>query len=369
METHARGVTLEEIARWTGGEQVGSLGGALSRVAPLDQADAEALAPVSGRRYLTQVPSSAAGALLVAAEFASDLAHDPRPRVIVPDVARALVPILEALHPERPNLAGVHPTAVLGEGVRLGEGVCVGPYVVLGDGVQLGNGTRIDAHCVIGDGATIGADSRLHAHVVLYSRVEVGSRVILHSGVRLGVDGFGYAWTDQGHRKVPQVGRCVIGDDVEIGANSCVDRGSIGDTVIDQGVKIDNLVHIAHNVHVGAHSAMAALVGVAGSTRVGRGVFFGGQSGVIGHLELGDGARIAAATKVLKSVPAGEMYSGHPARPNREYLRAQAHVQRLPRLLERIRDLEQEVARLRERYIDAVDSGPSDSPSSDPEGR
>lgn len=362
-----QGVTLEQIAAWTGGVLTGARREPLLRVAPLDQADASALAPVSGRRYLGQVASSAAGALLVASEFEGAVADDPRPRVVVEDVAQALVPILEALHPAPAVRPGVHPTAVLGAGVELEDGVCVGPYVVLGEGVRVGAHSRIDAHCVIGDGARIGPDAHLHPHVVLYAGVEVGARVVLHSGVRLGVDGFGYAWTQQGHRKVPQVGRCIVADDVEIGANTCVDRGSIGDTVIAQGVKIDNLVHIAHNVQVGAHSAMAALVGVAGSTRIGRGVFFGGQAGVIGHLELGDGARIAAASKVLKSVPAGEMYSGHPARPNREHLRAQAHVQRLPRLLERIRDLEQEVAGLRERYIQDLDGDSSET--SDPEGR
>jgi UDP-3-O-[3-hydroxymyristoyl] glucosamine N-acyltransferase len=201
---------------------------------------------------------------------------------------------------------------------------------------------------VLGEGASVGAGSRLHPHVVLYPGTRVGQRVILHAGARLGVDGFGYAWMDGGHRKVPQVGRCIVADDVEIGANTCLDRGSLGDTVVEEGVKLDNLIHLAHNVRVGAHSAAAALVGIAGSTTVGKGVFFGGQAGVIGHLHLGDGARIAAAAAVLKSVPAGETWSGVPARENREYLRGQANLSRLGGLKKRLAELEAEVARLRE---------------------
>lgn len=362
-------VAVARLAELAEGVLRGSGDYEVSGVATLVDADAASLAPVAESRYLAAARSSSAGALLVHEQVSDQLADDARPQIVVPDVPSALVAILEVLYRQPMSVPGVHPTAVLGRDVRLGADVSIGPYAVLGSGAQIGDGTAVGAHCVVGEGVEIGHSSVLHAHVVIYAGVRIGSRVIVHSGARLGVDGFGYAWTAQGHRKIPQVGLCLIGDDVEIGANTCIDRGSIGNTELSAGVKIDNLVHLAHNVKIGEHSAMAALVGVAGSTQVGRGVFMGGQSGVIGHLEIGDGARIAAATKVLKSVGEGETWSGNPARPNREYLRRQAQVNRLPRTLERLTELEAEVARLRARYIEDSEEKPGhvpDSPSSGP---
>ena len=183
----------------------------------------------------------------------------------------------------------------------------------------------------------------LHAHVALYPGVRVGARTIVHAGARLGVDGFGYVYTDGAHRKVPQVGSCVIGEDVEIGANTTIDRGSIGATEIGRGVKIDNLVHIAHNVRIGENSIIVAQVGIAGSTTVGRHVTLAGQAGIPGHVTIGDGATVAAQAGVFGDVPPGETWSGYPARPHRESLRAQASVARLPKLMERLRALERAV--------------------------
>lgn len=349
-------LTTGQVAEVSGGRLEGSAAQPVRRLAPLADAGPADMGLLADRRYLDQATGSAAGSFLVSAELVDRIADDPRPRVVVADAHAALVPILDALHPRAGATPGVHPTAVLGRGTSLGEGVSIGPYAVLGRDVVVGNGTRIGAHCVLGDGVRVGSGSHLHPHVVAYPGTEIGDRVTLHAGARLGVDGFGYAWIEGGHRKVPQVGRCIVGDDVEIGANTCLDRGSLGDTVVEEGAKLDNLIHLAHNVRFGAHSAAAALVGIAGSTTVGRGVFFGGQAGVIGHLHLGDGARIAAAAAVLKSVPPGETWSGVPARENREYLRSQAHLARVPRLKDRLAELEAEVARLRE----VVDGGDVD---------
>ena len=349
--------TAGEVAEIVGGRVEGDAGVRVRRLRPLDQAGPEELGLLSNRRYARFAADAKAGAVLVSAELAEVLPGGAT-KIVVEDAGAAVPLVLGRLHPEpAPPPPGIHPTAVLGAGVRLGDGVTIGAYAVLADGVEVGEGTRIDAHVVVGREATIGATCHIHPQVVVYPGVEMGDRVIVHSGARIGADGFGYTFRDGAHRKVPQVGGCVIGDDVEIGANTTIDRGSIGDTVIGSGVKIDNLVQIAHNVTVGPHSLAAALVGVAGSTRIGSGVWLGGQAGLIGHLDIGDGARVAVATKVLRDVPAGETVSGHPARPHREDLRRQAHLGRIPKLLERVEALEEELRSLRDASGSAPASG------------
>jgi UDP-3-O-[3-hydroxymyristoyl] glucosamine N-acyltransferase len=228
---------------------------------------------------------------------------------------------------------GIHPTAILGRGVTLGDGVSIGPGVVLGDGVTLGARTRLDAYAVIGDGVRVGEDCHLYPSVTVYSGTEIGPRVRVHAGARLGSDGFGYVYRDGAHVKIPHVGRCLIESDVEIGANSTIDRGSIDDTVIGAGTKIDNLVMIAHNVRIGRLCLLMAQVGIAGSVHVEDGCILAGQVGISGHLTIGRGARLAAQAGVFGSIPAGETWSGYPARPHREALRAQAAMFKLPSLI------------------------------------
>lgn len=312
-----------EIAKLVGGEFDGATDPEITGVAPLDRATASELSFVAHPKYVAYLAASGAGAVL-ATESLMPRGSTTLPRIVVDDVHRALAEVLSHLHPEPSIAPGVHETAVIGANVQLGADV------------------RIGAYCVIGDDCVIGAGTFLYPQVTLYSNVRLGQRCIVHSGARIGSDGFGYTFIDGQHRKVPQVGGVIVGNDVEIGANTCIDRGSVGPTEIGNGVKIDNLVHIAHNVRIGDLSIVVAQVGISGSTTVGKGVTLAGQAGLQGHITVGDGAVIGGQAGVISDVPAGGVYSGYPARPHKEAMRAYAALAKLPELLKRFRKFERE---------------------------
>jgi UDP-3-O-[3-hydroxymyristoyl] glucosamine N-acyltransferase len=301
-------------------------------VAPLDRAGPEHLAFLASAKYAPVFATSAAGVVLVAPELA-ETPGGPAARVVVDKPHDAMLSLLASLYPEPEQVAAVHPTAVIGRGARLGERVAVGPYVVIGDGATIGAGVALDAHVVVGAGVAIGEGCRLYPGVSVYPGTTLGDRVRVHAGARLGSDGFGYVYRGGRHEKIPHVGRCIVESDVEIGANTTIDRGSIDDTVIGAGTKIDNLVHIAHNVRIGRLCLIMAQVGIAGSVRVEDGVILAGQVGISGHHTIGAAARLAAQAGVFGDVPAGATWSGYPARPHREALRAQAALFKLPSLL------------------------------------
>lgn len=320
------------IAAAVGGTLEGDGSIAVTRVAGLDSADAASLSFLSARKYADEARESRAGVVLVTADLVARVAHVPA-RIIVRTPQEAMLQALALLYPPVPFAAGVHASAVIGDGVTLGEGVAIGARAVLGDGVTIGDGTSISAGVTLGDGVSVGAQCIVHPNVTAYPGTVLHDRVIVQAGAVLGSDGFGYVFVRGAHQKIPHVGRVVLESDVEIGANTTIDRGSVGDTVIGAGTKIDNLVQIGHNVRLGRLCLVMAQVGIAGSTRIRDGVIIAGQAGVAGHLTIGAGARIAAQAGVFGDVPAGETWSGYPARPHREALRVQAAAHRLPALL------------------------------------
>jgi UDP-3-O-[3-hydroxymyristoyl] glucosamine N-acyltransferase len=337
-----RVLTAADIAAAVGGTLVGDGGAVVTGIAPLDRARERDVSFLSSSRYAPLFARSRAGVVLLPPELAES-SGDVRARIVVAKPHEALLSLIPRFHQPPRAVPGIHATAVLGRGVQLGADVSIGAYAVIGDGVQLGDRVRVDPHAVVGAGVTVGADSHLYPGTTLYSGTQLGERVIIHAGVRLGSDGFGYVFRDGAHQKIPHVGRCIVQDDVEIGANSTVDRGSIDDTVIGAGTKIDNLVMVGHNVRIGRLCLLMAQVGIAGSTRIEDGCIIAGQAGLAGHLTIGKGARLGAQAGVFGDVPAGETWSGYPARPHKEALRAQAALFKLGGLLRRIeRMLERE---------------------------
>jgi UDP-3-O-[3-hydroxymyristoyl] glucosamine N-acyltransferase len=331
-------LTAAAIAEAVGGRVVGDPLVSVSGIASLDRASSTDLSFLGLAKYAPLFRESLAGVVLVSPEL-EETPGTVRARIVVEKPQEALLSLLPRFHRLPPAVPGVHATAVIGRGVQLGQLVSVGPYAVIGDGARIGDSTVIGPHCVIGAGVEVGARVHLYPSVTLYSGTRIGDRVAIHAGARIGSDGFGYVQRDGQHLKIPHVGRCVIEDDVEIGANTTIDRGSIDDTVIGAGTKIDNLVQIAHNVRIGRVCLIMAQVGIAGSVRVEDGCMLLGQVGVSGHHTIGAGARLAAQAGVFGDIPPGETWSGYPARPHKEALRAQAALFKLPALLRRIERL------------------------------
>lgn len=328
---------LGELARAIGARLEGDRDYVVRGVAPLEKAGPDDVSFLANPRYEAAATASQAGALIVDDDFAADGRNVLRCDNPYLAYARAVA----VISPEPPVESGVHPSAIVDSSVSLPEGIAVGPLAVIGPGVRLGRRVVIGAGSLVEEGVRIGAESRLFPHVTLHRGTRLGQRCIVQSGAVLGSDGFGYAIDLAGrHHRVPQRGGLMIGDDVEIGANVTIDRGSAGDTVIGDGCKIDNLVHIAHNVRIGRNTMIVAQVGIAGSTVVGEQAVLGGQAGIVGHAQIGDRARIAGQAGVIGDVPADTEVSGYPARAHRDQMRAHALFARLPELFQRLKRLE-----------------------------
>ena len=319
--------TLAEAAALVGGSLEGAPdpGARVRGFAPLDVAGPEELAFLSDRRRRAEAERSRAAAVLVAPADAGL----SRPRIVVDDPYLAFARLQQRFFPRPQGRGRRHPSAVVHETARIAADVDIGPCAVVGEGAEIGAGSILGAGVHVGPRARIGRDCILHAHAVVMDDCVLGDRVVLHPGAVVGADGFGLAWDGEGWARIPQVGRVIVGDDVEIGANACVDRGALGDTVIEDDVRLDNLVQIGHNARIGAHTAMAAQAGVSGSTRIGQGCLVGGQAGFAGHLSVADRARIGAQAGVIGDIRAPGEYWGTPAIEKRRWLRAFAALLRL----------------------------------------
>ncbi len=338
------GIALGDLAGRLKGQCHGDPGLILTGVADLRVAGPSHLSFLANPKYLGAARGTRAGAILIAAN-----AEGPFPcaTVVVDNPSAAFAQVCEWFAPaELPEPEGIHPTAVIAPDARWGEEVSIGPGAVLGAGVELGDRVIIGANCYVGAGSTIGEGTRLFPNVTVRERSRIGRRVILHSGAVIGSDGFGYEFIGGKHVKVPQRGYVQIDDDAEIGANTTIDRGRFDRTWIQQGAKIDNLVMIAHNVVVGAHSIIVAQTGLSGSASTGSYVTLAGQVGTVGHIHIGDQTTVTGRSAVTKDVPPKQIWRGAPAKPIRESMAIEALTQRLPELYARLQALEKSVRSL-----------------------
>jgi len=329
---------LAEIAARVGGEVVGNGELEITGVAKIEEAKEGEITFLANRKYAKFLEHTGASAIIVP----EDISKVPGKSLLrTKNPYFTFLKTVTLFYPPKPLLEkGIHKTAIIGEGAKLGKDISIGPHVVIGKKCKIGDRTILMPGVVIGDNVTVGNDCLVHANVCLREKVVIGDRVILHNGVVVGSDGFGFALEEGKYYKIPQVGTVIIEDDVEIGANSTIDRATLGETRIKKGAKLDNLIQVGHNCIIGENTVIAAQTGLSGSTKIGKGVRVGGQVGFAGHMEIGDGAAVGAQAGVTKSIPPGVMVSGYPARPHREELRIEAVMQQLPQLFKETKDLE-----------------------------
>ncbi|RMF16236.1 MAG: UDP-3-O-(3-hydroxymyristoyl)glucosamine N-acyltransferase [Candidatus Dadabacteria bacterium] len=308
----------------------------LTGAAPLDQASPSELSFFANPRYREQLSTTAAGAVFVRERHRA-LVPDGTDAIVCDDPYAMFARAAQLLYPERrPVWRGIADTAIVASDARLGENVSIGPGAIIGPSAAIGDGACIDAGAVIGADASIGTQAIVYANAVVADGCTVGDRTIIHSGAVIGADGFGFAPSAEGLIKIPQIGRVILGNDVEIGANTTVDRGALGDTVIEDGVKLDNLIQVGHNTRIGAHTVIAGGTVIAGSVSIGRGCMIGGQCAIAGHLSIGDGCQVAGRSGIMRDVEPGSKIGGAPAVPHAQWMRQLAAIQKLPDILRKL---------------------------------
>lgn len=324
---------LRELAEYVGGRVVGDPGLAIRGMAPFESAGPGDLTLAVEKKYRNRLAATRASAVIVSPEIAS-----PEKTLLqVANPKLAFARLMALFYPRRRLAGGISPLAHIGERCRIGAGVSIHPFAYLGNEVVVGEETELFPGVYLGDGCVVGARCVLHPNVVLYDGIQVGNGVIIHGGTVIGADGYGYVFDGERQVKIPQIGSVIIEDEVEIGANCCVDRATFGATVIETGVKMDNHVHIGHNCRVGEGTLMVAQVGLSGSVEVGRNCVFAGHAGVVHQVKIGDQVTVTAKSAVTKDVPSGCVVSGHPAMDHREWMKVEALKRRLPELFQQRR--------------------------------
>jgi UDP-3-O-[3-hydroxymyristoyl] glucosamine N-acyltransferase len=333
--------TTAEIAKHLQGEVLGDTTATLTGFAHATSAKPGDLTFAENEDYFALAEQSAATAIIADDRFKST----GKILIRVPNARVAFAKAMALFFPERTYAAGIHPTAVIAASAKVDTSAHIGPHCVVGERVRIGARAVLQAGNFVGDDSNLGDDVNLFPNVTIYPLTEIGQRVRIHAGTVIGSDGFGYVQDSGIHLKVPQIGKVIIGDDVEIGANVTIDRGALGPTIIGKGTKIDNLVQIAHNVEIGEGSLVISQVGIAGSTKFGKYVILAGQAGFAGHLKIGDRVTVSAQSGVMHNIPDGETWLGTPAQPDKQVKRQMIAIQRLPELLKRVAELEKQAGK------------------------
>jgi UDP-3-O-[3-hydroxymyristoyl] glucosamine N-acyltransferase len=341
---------LSDIVEKLGGRVAGDSGVRITQVATLENAQPDQISFLANSKYRAQLASTKAGAVILSEK---DADATSLPRIISDNAYAYFAKVSSLLNPAPAATPGVHPSAVLGEGAKIDPSASIGAMAVIGEGASIGPCSVVGEGCCVGPNVIIGSHSRLYPRVVIYHDCILGDRLVAHSGAVIGADGFGIAMDEGRWIKIQQIGKVVIGDDVEIGANTTIDRGALDDTVIEDGVKLDNQIQIAHNVKIGAHTAIAGCVGIAGSTTIGKCCRIGGSAGILGHLQIADNVEIAAFTLIGKSIRKAGAYAGiFPFSRTDEWRRNSMHLRHLDELAERIKILEKTLEHLGVRATD-----------------
>ncbi len=338
--------SAKQIASFIEGEVYGDRNATVNTFAKIEEATPGSITFLANPKYSNYIYTTKATIVLVSKEFEpEDEIHSTLIRV--DDVYDSLAKLLNIYEQQKPKLKGIDPLASVAESAKIGKNVYIAPFVYIGKGAVIEDEAQIYPHCYIGENSTIGKNTLLYSNVSVYHGCKIGNNCVVHSGAVIGADGFGFAPTAKGYDKIPQIGIVIIEDDVEIGANTCIDRATMGATTIHKGVKLDNLIQIAHNDVVGSHTVMAAQVGIAGSTKIGEWCMFGGQAGIAGHINIGDRAGIGAQAGIPGNVKAGEQILGSPAFDVKKFFKSSAAFKHLPDMYKELHQLRKELNELK----------------------